>query len=130
MFTRYDESKSRGNHRTAETSRCGEKPMQYTTSAGRQAAVMALAFVVLNALDLVLTTLILQSGGTELNPIVGAALQMGIPATAALKLGLSAMFAWLLWRLGREGALRLATFMILGVCLFNAVGLTLGGPLS
>jgi len=104
--------------------------MQNTTSADRQAAIMALAFVALNALDLLLTMLILRSGGTELNPIISATLEMGIPATVVLKVGLSAAFAWLMYRLRREGALRLATFMILGVCLFNAVGLTIGGPLS
>ena len=93
------------------------------------ARLWAMSFVFLNALDLILTVIILESGGSELNPLIRATLELGVPATAALKIGVSSLFAWLLLRLRREGALRLATIMISGVCLFNAAGLIIGSSL-
>ena len=106
--------------------------MLNSTSISRviNARFWALSFVLLNVLDLLLTLWILQAGGSELNPLIRATLQAGVPATAALKIGVSAAFAWLLYRLRREGALKLATVMIAGVCLFNAIGLIIAAPLS
>ena len=99
--------------------------MLKTVSAGRSTALLALGFILFNVLDLLLTVSILQAGGYELNPLVRATLELGVPVTASLKIGASAVFAWLLCRLRLEGALRLATVIILCVCLFNVAGLTL-----
>jgi hypothetical protein len=90
----------------------------------------ALVFVSLNALDFLLTLFILNAGGSELNPLIRATLEIGTPFTAALKMGVSGLFAWFLYRLRREGALKLATVLILGVCLFNATGIIVGLPLT
>jgi hypothetical protein len=90
----------------------------------------ALCFICLNALDFLLTLWILNSGGSELNPLIRATLEIGVPFTAALKMGVSGFFAWFLYRLRREGALKLATAMIMGVCLFNATGILVGLPLT
>ena len=90
----------------------------------------AMIFVSLNALDFLLTLWILSIGGSELNPLIRSTLEMGVGYTAALKLGMSSLFAWLLYRLRREGALKLATVLIMGVCLFNATGLLVGIPLG
>jgi hypothetical protein len=102
--------------------------MQATTQKAYDAKHWVLFFVILNALDIALTIGILQAGGQELNPLMRMMFEMGIPATVALKMGISAAFALLLYRLRRQGALKLATFMILAVCLFNTVGITVGMP--
>ena len=86
---------------------------------------LALAFVLLNVFDIAVTSHILQAGGYELNPLIRAALQFGVPAALAFKIGLSALFAWLLYRLRLEVALRFATVAIWGICLFNVTGLAL-----
>ena len=86
---------------------------------------LALSFVLLNVLDISLTLLILQHRGYELNPLIRAALQLGIPTTASLKIGAGAVLASLLYWLRLEGALWLATALILGVCLFNVASLAL-----
>jgi len=90
----------------------------------------AMVFVSLNALDFLLTLWILSVGGSELNPLIRSTLEMGVGYTAALKMGVSGLFTWLLYRLRREGALKLATIMIMGVCLFNATGLVVGVPIG
>ncbi len=89
------------------------------------ARFLALAFVLLNVFDIAVTSHILQAGGRELNPLIRAALQFGVPAALAFKVGLSALFAWLLYRLRLETALKFATVAIWGICLFNVTGLAL-----
>jgi hypothetical protein len=84
------------------------------------------SFVVLNALDLLLTLLIVGKGGLELNPIIRLTIGAGIPVAAAFKIGGSGIVAWLLYRLGRKAILRVATLLMLGVCLFNTVVLITG----
>ena len=85
--------------------------------------LLALSFVLLNVFDIAVTSWILQLGGYELNPLIRATLGFGVPATLAAKIGVSALFAWVLCRLHFDGALRLATVAIAGICLFNAAGL-------
>jgi len=79
---------------------------------------------------MLLTLWILNSGGSELNPLIRATLEMGPLFTTSLKIGVSSLFAWFLYRLRREGALKLATVMIMGVCLFNATGIIVGLPIG
>ena len=84
---------------------------------------VALAFVLFNVLDIILTLCVLSAGGYELNPIVRAWLELGAPTAALLKLGFSCLVAGLLWRFGKEDALRLSAMLFLGVCVFNAFSL-------
>lgn len=102
-----------------------EEQMLRSVLSHPDARFLALAFVLLNVFDIAVTSCILQAGGYELNPLIRAALQFGLPAALAFKIGLSALFAWLLYRLRLEAALRFATVAIWGICLFNVTGLAL-----
>lgn len=84
---------------------------------------LAVGFVLLNVVDICLTAFIFQHGGYELNPLIRAALRLGLPTAVCLKVGASAVFAWVLYRFRREEALKVAAALISGVCLFNVVGL-------
>ena len=93
----------------------------------RSAAMRPLAwgFILFNAVDVLLTLCVLEAGGYELNPLMRAILELGVPTTTSLKLGVSALFAWGMYRLRLDLALRVATAFILGVCLFNVANLAL-----
>lgn len=83
----------------------------------------AFLFVLLNILDLILTYYILGLGGLEMNPVMRAWMELGMPAAVSLKVGSSAVLAGILCRLGQHTALKLGTLFIAGVCLFNFSGL-------
>lgn len=88
-------------------------------SGGQGTGFLAFGFVLLNVVDLFLTLRILQVGGTELNPVLGVSVGLGIPALAFHKTAVSAAFAWLLCRIRMERVLKLLTAGMLVVCLFN-----------
>lgn len=88
-------------------------------SGGPGTGFLAFGFVLLNVVDLFLTLRILQVGGTELNPVLGVSVGLGIPALAFHKTAVSAAFAWLLCRIRMERVLKLLTAGMLVVCLFN-----------
>ena len=83
----------------------------------------AILFVMLNAIDVLLTLGIIGAGGQELNPVTKAMFRMGTPAGVALKVGASGLVALLLFRMRRRSMLRLSALLFFGVCLFNAAGL-------
>jgi len=89
------------------------------------ANLLALTFVLLNVLDIAVTSCILHAGGHELNPFIRTTLEFGVPAALALKIGLSAVFAGVLCHFRLRRALRFAIVAIWAICLFNVTGLTL-----
>jgi hypothetical protein len=84
-----------------------------------------LGIILLNVLDIILTLIILRGGGYELNPLIRSWFALGAPTAALLKIGMSAIIAFLMYRYRWEGALRFNAVFIFGVCLFNTTSLVL-----
>ena len=86
---------------------------------------LVLGVILLNVVDIILTLVILRGGGYELNPLIRSWLALGEPVGALLKISLSALIAFVMYRYRWEGALRFNAVFIFGVCLFNATNLAL-----
>ena len=86
---------------------------------------LVLGVILLNVLDIILTLIILRGGGYELNPLIRSWLALGAPIGSLMKIGMSAIIAFLMYRYRWEGALRFNAIFIFGVCLFNATNLAL-----
>jgi hypothetical protein len=84
---------------------------------------LVLGIILLNVLDIVLTLIILRGGGYELNPLIRTLLALGAPIGALMKIGMSALIAFLMYHFRREHALRVNAIFIFGVCLFNSTNL-------
>ena len=84
---------------------------------------LAIAFMVFNALDLLLTLVILELGGAEVNPIMRFVFEQPLPVVVAFKMGLGGVaVALLMWR-KLEWPLKVIAYTMIGLCLFNASGL-------
>ena len=86
---------------------------------------LVLGVILLNVVDIILTLIILRGGGYELNPLIRSWLALGTPIGALLKIGMSAIIAFVMYRYRWEGALRFNAMFIFGVCLFNTTNLAL-----
>ena len=92
---------------------------------GPNMKTLVMGIILLNVLDIILTLIILRGGGYELNPLIRSWLALGAPTGALLKIGMSAIIAFLMYRYRWEGALRFNMLFIFGVCLFNTTNLVL-----
>ena len=78
-----------------------------------------LLLCVLNALDLVLTVVVLSLGATEANPLLASAWDRSAIVFVAAKLGLAGFGLGVLWRYRRLEAVRLVAFA--GCLVFGVV---------
>jgi hypothetical protein len=92
---------------------------------GPNMKTLVLGIVLLNVLDIILTLIILRGGGYELNPLIRSWLALGAPIGALLKIGMSAIIAFLMYHFRQEHALKFNAIFIFGVCLFNSTNLVL-----
>ena len=84
---------------------------------------LAIAFMVFNVLDLLLTLVCLELGGTEVNSIMRFVFEQPLPVVVAFKIGMgSVAVALLMWRKLKR-PLKVITCAMFGVCLFNASNL-------
>jgi len=85
-----------------------------------------LAFMVFNILDLGLTLVMLDLGGSEMNPIMDYAFRQSPLFAVIFKIGLGAIAVLLLMRFRQDWALKVITYSIIGVCLLNSCNLVFG----
>jgi len=85
--------------------------------------VMAIAFVLFNLLDILLTWGILNRGGIEINPIMQFVTGMGLWESVVSKVILSALIASVLVRFRKPAMLGTLTGATGGICIWNGVGL-------
>jgi hypothetical protein len=104
--------------------RSGEE-MVKSVLIGPNMKTLVMGIILLNVLDIILTLIILSGGGYELNPLIRSWLALGAPIGALMKIGMSAIIAFLMYRYRWEGALRFNMLFIFGVCLFNTTNLVL-----
>ncbi|WKZ29077.1 MAG: DUF5658 family protein [Patescibacteria group bacterium] len=91
-------------------------------------ALYAIIFILLHALDLVLTLAVISNGGQELNPLPRAVLALGATPFIVYKLGFAAAITGLLAFLARRSKtfgqaawriLIVSIFLLLGVVVWN-----------
>ena len=85
--------------------------------------VLAVIFVAANLADILITAFVLQAGGTELNPVMGAVISGGWPRAVALKVALPAVIALVLVRLRRRAMLAVLAVAFTLVAGWNIAGL-------
>ena len=83
------------------------------------AIVLALAFVVLNVVDIMLTWQGINSGAVELNFFMNKVLGLGFVESVAFKLGISAGFAFIMLERGHFYGLIGAVSVLSAVCIWN-----------
>lgn len=87
---------------------------------------LAIAFVVLNSLDIAMTLLCVGNGQSELNPIMDFFLTQPLYLVILFKVGLSAVFAVALVLLRLKLVLRIVISATLLICMWNVVMLIRG----
>lgn len=94
--------------------------------------VLACIFVILNTLDIALTcAVVLNNGGIELNPIMAYILQQPLATVLLYKIGGSTLIVIVLLLLPyrfihlKLRVLRVINLVMIGIVLFNLVGLVL-----
>ncbi|HZN58819.1 MAG TPA: DUF5658 family protein [Planctomycetota bacterium] len=88
--------------------RRGEGKNQYVDCPSASISTLTIIVVLLSTIDAFFTLLHIQAGGTEANPVMRAALAMGIPVFVSLKAWITCVGALVLalherFRLGRIG---------------------------
>lgn len=93
---------------------------------------LALAFILLNALDIALTLYFVGRGvSTELNPVMSRVLSYSLPAVLAYKVLVPALLVVIIIILSKQAMFRVKWNLILvmlvvgeaGICLFNTTAL-------
>lgn len=87
---------------------------------------LAIAFVVLNSLDMSMTLLCVGNGYSELNPIMKFIVTQPLYLVILFKVGLSAVFAVALVLLRLKAVLCIVVSATLLICIWNAVMLIRG----
>jgi len=93
---------------------------------------LAIAFIILNIIDGVFTSILFSRGGYELNPLMRVALNSGNHLSFWLvKLGVTVLFTCILLLLADRYYQKVNRILLIlvgvmaGICLFNGIGLTL-----
>jgi len=85
--------------------------------------VLAIAFVLFNLVDILLTWGILNRGGVEANPVMGLVIGMGFLESVMWKVALAVLFAAALVKLRKPTILTVLTTAVVGICIWNGLGL-------
>ena len=80
---------------------------------------LAVAFVLLNIVDMVLTLRALEAGASELNPIMKAFIDMGFYNVIAVKVGIPAVIGLMMVLRRKLTSLAIVTTVLTGVCIWN-----------
>ena len=83
------------------------------------AIVLALAFIVLNIVDILLTWQGLKLGAIELNFLMSSVLALGFSSSIALKLGLASGIAAIMLHKGQLSVLIIGVGLLSFVCIRN-----------
>lgn len=81
----------------------------------RLVAAVIVGFVALGAADFALTLGALRSGAEEVNPVMAALFDAGVPVAGAFKLGLTLVVAALMWSARRYRRVLEASFLLLAL---------------
>ena len=89
---------------------------------------LAVAFILANVVDILLTQQLLSAGGVELNPVMQFVINSGFAQALVWKFAISAAVASVLaWR-RKTTTLGVLTSVTVMVCIWNAIGLVGGTP--
>lgn len=83
------------------------------------AVILAIAFIVLNIVDILLTWQGLKLGAVELNFFMSSVLSLGFASSIALKLGLSSGIAAVMLHKGQFSVLIIGVALLSFVCVRN-----------